>query len=95
MYLASPLTRAVNGVCATSIVNTNEADLTIQLPWVTLESLYTSEGALTLTATTVSSGDSRLSSLYNHLRLDHLNSEEMASILTICEEYNDISFTQR
>jgi hypothetical protein len=90
VYLASSLTRAVNGVCATSIVNTNEMDLTIQLPQVTLESLYTSKDALTLTATAVSSTDSRLSSLYNHLRLDHLNSEERASILTICEECNDL-----
>jgi len=90
VHLASSLTRAVNGVCATSIVNTNETDFTIELPWVTLENLYTSEGALTLTTTAVSRGDSRLSSLYNHLRLGHLNSEERASILTICGEYNDL-----
>jgi hypothetical protein len=90
VYLASYLTRAVNEVCATSILNTNETDLTIELPRVTLESLYTSEGALTLTATAVSRGDSRLSSLYYRLRLAHLDSEERASILTICEEYNDL-----
>jgi hypothetical protein len=90
VYLASSLTRLVNGVCATSILNTNETDLTIQLPRVTLESLYTSEGVLTLTATAVSSEDSRLSGLYHHLRLDHLDREERASILTICEEYNDL-----
>jgi hypothetical protein len=90
VYLPSSLTRAVNGVCATSILNTNETDLTIQLPQITLESLYTSEGVLSLTATAVSSGDSRLSRLYHHLRLDHLHREERASILTICEEYNDL-----
>jgi len=51
VYLTSSLTRAANGVGATSILNTNETDLTIQLPRITLESLYTSKGALTLTAT--------------------------------------------
>jgi len=45
---------------------------------------------LTLTAIAVSSGNSRLSGLNHHLRLDHLDSEERASILTICEEYNDL-----
>jgi hypothetical protein len=35
VYLTSSLTRAVNRVCATSIVNTNETDLTIELPRVT------------------------------------------------------------
>lgn len=48
------------------------------------------ESALTLTFTAVAGGDSRLSSLRNQLKLDHLNSEEKASLVPICEVYNDI-----
>jgi hypothetical protein len=90
VYLASSLTRAVNGVCATSVINTNETDVTMQLPCVTLESLCTSEGVLTLTTSAVSSVSNCLLSLSDYLRLDHLNSEERSSIVSLCEEYSDL-----
>jgi hypothetical protein len=90
VYVASSLTRAVNGVCATSVINTNETDMIIQLPRVTMEGLYTSEGALTLTASTDSSVSSRLSSLHHHSRLGHLISEERSSIVSLCEKFNDL-----
>ena len=38
-YLASELTRAGNGVCVTSIINTTETDETLDLPFVYLEGL--------------------------------------------------------
>jgi hypothetical protein len=81
---------AVKGVCVTSIINTTETDQTIELPCVDLEGLDESESALTLAFTAVAGSDSRLSILRNQLRLDHLKSEENASLVTICEEYNDI-----
>jgi hypothetical protein len=84
------LTRAVNGGCATSIINTTETDLTIELPCVVLEDLDSSESALNLTFIAVTDSDCRLSSLRNQLRLEHLNGEERASIVPICGEYNDI-----
>ena len=90
VFFASSLTRAVNGFCVTSVVNTLETNQTIELPCVELECLDESECALTLTFTAVAVSDNRLSSLRNHLRLDHLNSEERVSIVTICYEYNDI-----
>ena len=90
VYVASSLTRAVNSVCVTIIVNTTETDQTVELPCVVLEGLDEGESALTLTAVAGTDSDSRPSSLCNQLRLDHLNSEERASILTICEEYKDI-----
>ena len=80
LYVASSLTRAVNGVCVTSIVNTTEIDQTVELPCVVLEGLDEGESALTLTAVAGRDSDSRPSSLRNQLRLDHLNSEEQASI---------------
>jgi len=67
-----------------------ETEQTVELPWVVLEGLDESESALTLTFTAVVGSDSRLSSLRNQLRLDHLNSKERASIVTICDEYKDI-----
>jgi len=45
VYVASSLTRAVNGVCVTSIVNTTETDQTVELPCVVLEGLDEGESA--------------------------------------------------
>ena len=39
VYIAASLTRALNGVCITSIINTTETDQTVLLPWVQLEEL--------------------------------------------------------
>jgi hypothetical protein len=62
----------------------------VLLSWVQLEELDERESALTLTLSAVAGKGGRFSTLRDQLRLDHLNSEERASILTICEEYNDI-----
>jgi hypothetical protein len=71
IYIASSLTRAVNGVCVTSIINTAETDQKIELPCVDLEVLEEGERALTQTYTAVVGSASRVSSLHNQLRLDH------------------------
>jgi len=90
VYLASSLTRAINGGCATGIINTTEIELTIELPCFDLEDLDNKESTLTVTFTAVTGSDCRLSRLRNQLRLEHLNGEERASIVAIYGEYNDI-----
>ena len=90
VYLASSLTRAVNGVCVTSVLNTTDADVTIPLPRVFLEDLFTSKSAMTLSVTADASENGRIPTLCNHLNLDHLNCEERNSIISLCEEYNDL-----
>jgi len=90
VYLASSLTRAVNGVCVTSVLNTTDADVTIPLPRVFLEDLFTSKSAMTLSVTSDASENGRIPTLCNHLNLDHLNCEERNSIVSLCEEYNDL-----
>ena len=90
VFIASSLTRAVNGFCVTSVVNTMETDQAIELPCVVLECLDESESALAITFTAVAGSDNRRSIVRNQLRLVHLNSEERVSIVTICDEYNDI-----
>jgi hypothetical protein len=54
----------------------------------TSKGLDKSECALTLTFTAVAGTDNRLSCLRDWLRLGHLNNEERASIVAICEEYD-------
>jgi hypothetical protein len=90
VHLASSLTKAINGVCVTSIINMTQTDQTVELPCVVLEGLDKSESALTPTFSAVTGSDSRISNLRNQLRLDHLNSKERTSLVAICEEYNDI-----
>jgi hypothetical protein len=89
VYLASALIRAENGVCVTIIINTTERP-NGRTTCVDLENLEEGEGSLTLTPSTVANSDCILTSLRDKLRLDHLNGEERASIVAICEEYNDI-----
>jgi hypothetical protein len=54
VYLAESLTKAVNRKCITSIVNTLQADITLDPPQVILEAVDNSEEAMTLNHTAVS-----------------------------------------
>jgi len=102
VYLASALTRGQNGVCVTSIINATvtsiinatERDQTVELPCVDLENLEEREGSLTFALSAVANSACRLTNLRKQLRLDQLNSEERASIVTVCEEYNEIPFSE-
>jgi hypothetical protein len=64
--------------------------MTIALPLVTLEGLYTGESALTLTTSADFSRSSTLSNLHNHLRLGQLNSKERESLVSLCLEFSDL-----
>jgi hypothetical protein len=55
-----------------------------------LEELDSSERKLSLTFTAAAGSDCRLSRLCSQLKLEHLNSEERASLVAIYEEYNNI-----
>ena len=46
VYIVSSLTRAVNGVCLDSIINTMEPDQNVELTWVVLEGLDERETSL-------------------------------------------------
>ena len=89
IYLSASLTRGENGACVTSIINSNEQDQTVVLPQVDLQNLDEGEGSLTLTLSAVVNSECRLTSLHKLLKMHHLNGEERASIVKICEEYND------
>ena len=93
VYLASALTRAENGVCVTIIINTTERP-NGRTTCVDLENLEEREGSLTFALSAVANSACRLTNLRKQLRLDQLNSEESASIVTVCEEYNEIPFSE-
>ena len=90
VFLAASLTREENGVCMTSIANTNEQAQSVILLPVELDIPDESESSLTLVLSAVEASDSRLVRLRNLLRLKHLNREERVSITELCEEYSDI-----
>ena len=73
-----------------SIINSTEQDQRVVLPRVHLQYLDEGEGSLTFALSAVANSDCRLTSLRNQLRLHHMNGEERASIVKICEEYKDI-----
>lgn len=91
VYLAESLTNEVNGYCVTSIVNTLEEDITIDLPQVELEEVEIDPDDTTLLFFhSIVEDKERLSKLRHELRIEHLNSEEKISLIKICEEYNDV-----
>ena len=77
VYLAESLTKAMNGMCITSIVNTLEEDLTHDVPQVLYEEVDDNEEAMTLIFTAVPLQHTDwLSGLHEQLRTDLLNDEE-------------------
>jgi len=90
VFLAASLTMGENGVCVTSIANTNEQDQVMTLLPVDLDIPNESESSLSLALSAVDASDSTLVRLRNLLRLQHLNGEERVSIVGICEEFYDI-----
>ena len=91
VYLAETLTEGIDGYCVTSIVNTSEVDVTIEPPVIELEEAQICcDSSILIFSASISVNCSRLSKLRDALRTDHLNSEERASLVGICEEYNDV-----
>lgn len=91
VYLAESLTKAMNGMCITSIINILEEDITLDLPQVLLEEVDDNEESMPLIYTAVSVEDTRRSSrLRQQLRTYHLNDEERVSLVKLYQEYNDI-----
>ena len=81
IYLAESLTKAINGKCITSIINTLEEDVTLD-PQVLLVAVDDSEEAVTLIHKAVPvEVAGRLSRLREQLRTDHLNDGERVSLV--------------
>ena len=96
VYLAEALTEGVDGCCVTSIVNTSEEDITIKIPLVELEEVEDDyENSVLIFPVLLNENDNRLSKLRNELRTEHLNSEEIVSLIKICEEYNYVFYLPR
>jgi len=90
VYLAESLTRAMNGMCITSIVNSMKEDITLDVPQVLLEEVDDNEEAMTLIFTALPLEHTGwLSRLREQLRTDLLNDEEQVSLVKIYEEYNN------
>jgi len=89
------LTKALNGKCITSIVNTLAEDITLDPPQVILEAVDNSEEAMTVTHTAVSvEVAGRLSRLREHLRTDHLNYDKRGSSNTKADALSRIHVTK-
>jgi hypothetical protein len=89
IYMAESLTREIEGVCITNIVNTLEEDVTIDTPLVELEEIEEPvQSEVLIFVTTLVEDEIRLSKLCKELRTDHLSGEERVSSIRICEEYN-------
>jgi len=75
----------MNEKCITSIVNTREDDITLDLPQVLLEAEDDSEEGMTQIHTAVHTEVAgRLSRLREQLRTGHINEEERVSLVKIC-----------
>jgi len=77
VYRAASLTCGENGICVTSIVNTNDRDLTVSLLPVDLDISNESESSLTLELSAVDAKGDRLVKLRNLLKLQHLTEKSL------------------
>jgi hypothetical protein len=93
VYLAESLTKAVNGKCIISIVNTLAEDITLDRPQVILEAVDDSEEAMTLIHTSVEVAG-WLSKLHEHPRTDHLNYDKRGSSNTKADTLSRIHVTE-
>lgn len=73
-----------------TIINKSNNRLTIPVPTLQLEPLVKESFIYSLTSDADNCLSNRINTLNNHLRLDHLNSEEKETIKNICHQFNDI-----
>lgn len=93
VYLAKSLVKVNNNKALTTILNTADKKLRINKIQLELEPfLENASQIFTYKENNSISIQNRLNLLHNNLRLSHLNSEEKYSILTMCNEYNDIFY---
>jgi len=82
VYLAETLAEGVDSYCVTSTVNTSEAEVTIEPPYVELEEVENDyDNSVLIFSALVNENGKRLSKLRNELRPEHLNSKERVSLI--------------
>lgn len=86
VYLGNSLTKAKDGKCVCSIVNTNENEVEIEVPSVKLEKyqMYKTENKVG------NIGTRRDEILESLLRLDHLHNKEKETLIKLCKDFSDI-----
>jgi hypothetical protein len=98
VYLASSLARVSGNHVVTSVLNTNETEIILDMPVVKLEK-YDAEKFRkgdsreymgTLAAVRKEKTRNRIGEVLEKLRLDHLNPEEKEMIEKTCRDYHDI-----
>jgi transposase InsO family protein len=95
VIIARTLTVVRGGACLASVVNTNDEQREITLPWVNLEQCDDETIGLRVGAINIQqeiAAEGRWRELRKKLRIDHLNDEERRSVVRICEEYSDIFY---
>lgn len=92
VYLAKSILKVnPNGKCFTTILNTLDKDVKLNELKLNLEA-FDNKSASIFSLGNENSNTTRVDTLRENLRLDHLNSEEKYSVLKICENYNDIFY---
>lgn len=98
VYLAEALTIPQQGKCITTVINTLEEEIEVDIPEVTLDEVVSEDTSLSPNKDNVvqiysiarTDLSHRLSTLREQLRVDHLISEERVPLVHICENFHDI-----
>lgn len=90
VYIANGILKSQNGVAAISILNTNEDNIEIENPEIEIDDIR--EYDIFQISSWENKIENRLKILTEEVNLDGLNSEEYASIVDLCRDYNDIFY---
>ena len=93
VYLGEAIVSNTNGIAYIYAMNTQEKDVTVEVPVVPLYSFDTStdeDSSIAQKDTLEHTPGNRVSKILNLLRLDHLNSEERKAVSTLIEENVDL-----
>ena len=99
VYLSDAIVNAQNNMCTASLLNSNEHEIEIDIPPLELD-FYQNVNFKTNQVYVLNSGNDQTGSslkqrfklLKENLRVDHLNSEERALVLELCENFHDLFY---
>lgn len=107
IYIGNCLTSSDNGTCPIPIINMTNHAIQLQPPTVQLETfsvapetdLLDDSGSSDCVSKAtydirVLTGKDRMRTLRDNIKTEHLNEEEKASLMELCEKYNDIFYLE-
>lgn len=90
VFIPNVLVKSSMNTAIVPIMNIDVVEKEIDIPTLELEEIIPIHDVRSINANLQPTDCSRIHTLHDNVRVDHLNEEERESILNVCERYNDI-----